>query len=367
MSDYQYINIPINYDSSYGNAPSPAIGNVVRNVAYVNNIQDYYISVGRVSIPALSLPMFCPPLVVGSDYSENKTIFSFTLEVGGYTSGQQNVIYIPTNQNVAPYTGTVSTALQTKNSYYYTYDIFTFCRMLNNTLLTAYNALIADGATLPTGKQPVFYFDEALSSIVLLVDMTTYDTNGNSPVVIYFNNQFAPIFNGFSFITLANNDPNGKDNYFIIENQVNNISGTNYLMSGFNWSIQYLVPIQTLQITTSLPIAYEYINNPNSNYGGVALVQTTISNNPSSNILIDLQPDFSTLASINGVQIYNKVDNWRWAQVLGSGALSSATFSIVWTDFAQNSIQVYLEPTTFAEIKLILANKNNVRGFKDKN
>jgi hypothetical protein len=372
--DYYFANLQGNYDTDYGSMPAPAVLNVLRNQPIVTDMSAYVVSICRMSFPALGLPLWCPPLLVNTDYSENATIFSFTLKwtatgtgAGQYTSQQQYVVFVPQNTWAKPGTGLVYTSLQTSNPYYYIYNYTAIFQMLSNCLKSAFDnlktAVGAGGATFPAGAvAPVMYFDRTVGRPVLKCQIDYYDpavAAGGNAIEIYFNNDMAPILNGMYFNRVANNSSDGADNLFVISNEVNNIDPadmTMYLFEPPCWTANYLNPINTLQLTTSIPTVYELVQAPNYSYAASPIIPPggapTNSVNPSAPILSDLQINLGDIQNTNDIFQYDKQDTWRFSTISATGPLQNFTVKLYWTDFAGNQMSVNLYPGTNFTLKL---------------
>jgi hypothetical protein len=360
-SDYQFFNAQMNQSPITGNGKTLASVTINRSTPILNFMENFYVSIGRMTFPALSVPLLVAPLIVGSNYSAGQMVYSFTLTYGAFSSGKINIIWQPTNLASSPGTGTVQVSLQSQNPYYYCYTTYRFIDMMNTALATAFTALsIASGGTLPIGAvAPVFYWNVSLGSLVLYVK-NVYDTRNNvNPIYIAFNNQLAPLLNGFEFDNLGDNAPDGRDNQFIIIQSPDNVdplAATFLDILPFAFDLNYWSVVASFQVTTSMQLNYENIQPINYDYGtpsSLPPASTQNSNvNPSACILTDFVADYQNPANANALFIYNKTDSWRFATIAGTGSLNSFTLNLFWTDIAGNQIPLYLNPGTNATIKI---------------
>ena len=360
-ADFQFFNCQINQNAGSGNLRTPASITINRSTPILNYMENFYVSVGRMTFPALTVPLMVAPLVVGSNYATGQMIYSFNLIYKTFSSGQVFVTWQPSVLTASPGTGLVQQSLQSLNPYYYVYTVNRFCDMMNAALDTAFTALgVASGGTLPLGAvAPLFYWSVELQSIVLYVK-NSYDTvNAAFPIYICFNNQLAPLLNGFEFNHVADNEPNGLDNQFVIIAGKDNIDPADITfldIKPFAFDLSYWTIVNGFQVTTSMPVNYENIQPINYDYGmpstlSIAATQNT-NPNPASNILTDFVPDWQNPQNFNALFIYNKTDQWRYAVFSSSGPLSTFTLNLFWTDIAGNQIPLYLNPGTTASLKI---------------
>ena len=127
--DYIFFNVTMSYNISNGNAPVNSQYQTSYAQPLVRHMEQYYLSVARVGIPSFSAPKSTPPLIVGSDYSDNQMIYSFTMSYMGFTTDQTFCVFVPTNPNQTPYTGVVKNCLQSYNPYYYIYTYYDFYKL----------------------------------------------------------------------------------------------------------------------------------------------------------------------------------------------------------------------------------------------
>ncbi|MEI6529730.1 MAG: phage minor capsid protein [Candidatus Falkowbacteria bacterium] len=361
--DYQYITVPINYtnQTAGNNDPQPANAIVNRQSVILNRIQDFYCSVVRMSISGFAIPLQIASLVVGSDYSQNQMIYSFTLTYNGFSSGKTNVTWYPVNLNATASTGTVSSSLQVGNPYYYNYSFSQVASNLNRALAQAFTQLATAAGGLPGIDPPTIYFDFQRQSLFIQAPEANYNINNLNPITIWFNNEAAPLFTNFDYLKAANNDPNGMDNFFTMIPGYNNIVNDQIQLYPFSFDPAYFTVIDSIQIITNLPINFESILPVNQNYGQVTtmnLSKIVSPLNPSSPILFDIAPDYSSLQSFGSPLFYNKQDTYRFASVFGSGALYTFTLGVQFSLLDGSVAPLMLFPQTNCVIKLGFFKKN---------
>lgn len=349
--DYQFINVQIHHNTQFGNEPSPASAQVIRNTAILKKMENFYVSIGRMTFPSFSLPLFCAALQPGTDYSLNQMVYTFTLTYNEFTSETTPVPFISDNTIHAPNTGIVESSLQTSNPYYYIYSFWSICNMFNQALETAYNDLIVKTGGIPGSAPAKFYYDFLNEQIVLTCN-NTYGI-GAGFININYNNILAPLLSGFDSKKIAGNSANGIDNTLIIVDNMNNFANSIYTIRPIYFDASYYSPVGTLQLNTSILINQETVQPAVGSF----IVKTIRQNdghqlNPTSSILTDFIPDFTQISSLNSVYIYNKVDDYRYADIISQGALTSFNISLIWTDKAGREIPLLLYPGTLATIKI---------------
>lgn len=352
--DYVFINVNIPYNNSYGNAPAPAITSLQLNTPLIQHMENFYLTIGRASIPSLEIPMLTALLNVGSAYSANEMIYSFTLSYDSAYSSQTFVTWLPTNTSALQPSGTVQSSLQSQYPYYYCYSFYKFVEMLNAALSTAFTEL--DGATTLPGSSaaPYFYFDPVAYTLVLVVQKAQYATNATK-ILIHFNNESKPLFVNFPSLNLTNNSTTGLDNVFDITNVksfADATDTTNLYVKPFSYNPAYMNTVSSLQVLTNLPVVPENVEVYNPNYAQQSTLDKQGIFQPVSNIITDFEPDFSGDGAISANFIYNKDSTWRYCDINGSGPIIQLNLSLTWTDKSNYQSPIYLLPGIGSSIKL---------------
>ena len=363
--DHVYYNAQINW-SGTGNEPTDAMSNIQRNQALLSKSEEFYLTVARLAVSPFTIPLFVPPFQVGSNYSEGLTVYSFTLKYDGFTSGQTYMIYGSgevTNLFANPSTGTVIIALNTENPYYYVYTFNRVCDLLNATFQAAFDSLnTASGSTLPVGAVPmVFFYDPQEARIRIKAQISSYDIN-TTQIAVYFNNEMSTLLNGFDYNNVMANSPDGSDCYLIVKNNVVNISPDPlfYYLTPCSWDPTLFNPCQSIQVNTSLPIVFETISPINPGYAMPTnfTYPQTLTN--TSSIITDFVPDWTNPDNINSTLSYNNTDNFRYADVSGSGSILSFSISVAWVDVASRTIPLKLLNGMNVSMKLAFIRKSLV-------
>ena len=370
LPDHVYFNATFFHDPKYGNADSPAQVVINNPSPIIQGGDQYYLTIQRCSVPAFNLPIWIPFFKIGSNWSDNETIYTFNLVWKTFSSGPVNIIYRPQVTINQPYTGVVTNGFPSNNDYYYYYDFDHVCDLFTYTLKSAFQLLqTASGNTLPTSTPPIFYYNQSLNSIVLEVPQTGYDQYQPDPIYIYFGNQNATLFTGFSFQTISSNDPNGLDNYFVIHPNGNNLIGSNLILIPFSWTPAYYCPVQSFAITTTLSVTQEQVPPVNQQYGAIVVNQYPINPTNTSPILIDFVPDFSIVNNFYNIFIYDKTDSSRYIDFNDKTPVQSFILQAIWIDSANGQHQLTYPLGAIGTIKLLwikksLLNTNSVEVVK---
>jgi hypothetical protein len=337
------------HDISYGNAASPAAVNITRQTPILPDATGYSLALQRLAIPIASIPSFVAALQVGSQYADNLMIYSFTTSVGGFTSPQKFIEWLPQTTYWPQPTGTVEYCLQSDKPFYHAYNISTVFDMFNESLqqsLVELNAL----SPLPAEYTDVrLYFDKTTMTPKLFIPTSVYQAQ----LKIYFNNQMAALFSSWNYVTVGKNTANGQDNLLVFYSNLSNAVTGGVVMAPEVFAFNYFSPVQTVQIRTSMPIIQEATQPVNSNYGQSSLLPTINQNYPSSeSILTDFTIDSSSVTSEGGYYIYNKTDTTRFITLAGGKTIQNFYISVYWTDNSNAAYPMELLPNTLISMKM---------------
>ena len=237
---------------------------------FTDSTDDYQISVIRFSTDS-NLPIIIPQVQVSPNTDPNKLIYSFSMQYKTYVF-QQYVQFVPQNKANSP--PTVISPNNIESPYYWIYDAMSFINMLNTALTNCWNGLnalvIAGSDALPNSAPNIYLEMNPTTYIINLVaDSTQYDNALPNYIKVYMNSalhSYLKAFSGLSYFGF--NNLNGKDIMFNIANY-NNLntftSGTNsYLLTYSEYSpVASWSPVNSVVITTSLPITNTLISAPN--------------------------------------------------------------------------------------------------------
>lgn len=343
---YQYLNVGLIHDVKKGNDASLATTDIIRQSPILTDTTGYELAVQRITVPIGSIPSFVAPLMVESEYADNQLIYSFTVEFGGFSSAQTFVTWLPQTTFWEQPTGIVQYSLQSDKIFYHAYNIASVFYMFNQTLQ---RALAGIGVHLPPDYDQIsLYFNPTTQKPELFVPAAFAALN------IYFNNQFAAVFSGWWYTTVAKNDPDGKDNLITIYQNPSSLSNGDITITPEVFNYNYLSPVQTIQVRSTLPIIYESTQPINVNYGQSAVIPNPNQSYPASqNILTDFAIDNSTVSAEGSYFVYNKTDSTRFISFAGGKTIQNFNISVYWTDNSNASWPMYLLPLTAINIKMI--------------
>ena len=345
---------------TYGDIPTQITA--LNNIPIIQNPDDYYASIIRFQIPALTLPL--ANIAIQTPVANiNKTIFSFAItDTAGTPNATQTFVewspqIILPSSLIPP----VGTPLQTKSEYYLCYSYNWFIDLWNKALATAcslYTSAIA--------KVPFFAYDSATQLISLYADPTIF--TGTSALKIWINNSFLTYFVGYEKVNVNQNDinnPNGLDNYLVIrDNLVNEVklgaTPTTYVKNDFEFSAYgYWNFLKNIIITTTMNVNSEVIYN--SNQSAIQSVQYI-------NILEDYYPDLA-LQSGAGVSsqlfTYNAPSLYRIFTFNQKTPLYKVDLGVNVVDTYGNIFPLLLPKGQLANFKIMFIKKDIYVGNKN--
>jgi hypothetical protein len=365
MGDINYFNIsigncnPATAGQAYNYTTTEATVDAYLTEDIIDNPSDYYLSVQRFSIPLLNIPVSISSVQTNQP-DINKTIFSFTMTNGAFSSGQIFIQHIPGYFESNPPPSPVGNLQDFTSNYYYIYSYQQLLSIWNSSLLTAFNAL---NAVLPVPSRlvnpPFFYFSNGLISLYV----PKVDNYINGTTKIYFNNNFYQFVNNLYYYNVADNSITGQDNYFLF----NDYKGTDEkIINGITYNTQtesstgtaYFSFLKSIVIATTMNVKYEsyFINNSNIK---------SPSNINYSSILTDFLPDVSSIGGSNTLYIFNATSILsRLFEFEQKTPLKIINLSILITDKYDNVYPLYnYKNIAPASIKIGFFKKTLIRGL----
>lgn len=187
-SDHLYYDITMtNYDA-VGQQNQQLIFYDTRSQPYLDNPQDYYMSVVRFAVETPSLPLYIPKIQPSPNTDIDLTIYSFSLAYtysGTQYNAQEYVIW-ESEEIYAPVPTTVPEFNALKSNYYFGYSYPHFINLMNKAIKKAYSVLSAQvsnaGGSLPSSNIPFLYIDQETSRISLYADKSGYDQGSTMEV-----------------------------------------------------------------------------------------------------------------------------------------------------------------------------------------
>ena len=326
------------------------------NIPIIQNPDDYYCSIIRFQIPALTLPLV-NVLIQTPVTDVNKTIYSFTITQGTTTGAQAFVEWLPQvvlPPSQVPVVSTPPATQQAISEYYLCYDYTWFINLWNVALKQACSSFI--GIT----QYPFFAYD-ATTQLISLYTPASFKQNDSSmtPYKIWINNSFLTYFVGMEKVNQNQNNinnPQGLDNYLVVrDNLVNDVllNSISYLKTTFQYSAYgYWNFLKSIIITTTMNVNSEIIyNNNNSAYQNVQYI----------NILEDYYPDLA-LQQGAGVQsqifTYNAPSLYRIFTFNQKTPLYKVNLAINVVDTYGNIFPLLIPKGQLANFKLMFIRKD---------
>lgn len=279
----------------------------------------------------------------------------------GGSSVVESVLYVPNkdNFNLTP----------TAETYYYVYDYQPFVDMINQTLITAYNALLIAQPGFGATIAPWMVYDPNELTFSLYGEekyWSDLSSDSKTSAKLWFNDQLWGFFRNFQFQfywTLGNPaTPNNTENWveLPIYGSTNNYitgaippykfygptPGTKNVVTN-RQTYQNLVAwvdIRTIIITSgSLNNRAEYYQ-PSGTYNSIPIVA-----------------EF-TVSSVNGFDfrsgiVYQPTAEYRYFNLLSDGPMASIDLNVYWIDKRGTQHPVFLEYQSDFTIKLMFVRK----------
>lgn len=390
--DKIYYNIEIK-NSSQTQFTNKAIYIDKRSEPIINTPKDYYLSVIRISLSGILIPIFIYPNT-GVDGSRvvNNTVYSLTLKTAAGSYRAFTIFNYSSSPNIP----------STIEPYYYIYSFQQFIKFINTAFETAFNDLKTMEPSNIATKAPFMVYDNK-SLLISIIIQPEYKNN----ISIYFNDKLYAFFESFDIKYYGyGNIPNGLNVELLINDKhtnytdyeyinINTTSGSDNItslglfkpyMSGciikareipLNTTLSYidantmklsnnatgttinnyatiintsLIEIkqdyQTSYLWTDLknitlisnmiPINHEFL--PNNNYNDNS------SNDNYLNILTDFVPPLGYSGDIRSQYIYNPTAEYRRIKLRGTTPINIIDCSLYWKDLDNRLHEIYLSP-----------------------
>lgn len=227
-ADQIYFDVTVTNFQSTTTVPPIFYYNDGRTMPFIDNPEDYYLSIQRFTLETGTIPVFVPSIQPGpSQTNPNLTIYSITLEytdavLGTATSGQVFLQWIPQDKSaqVPPAPSQTATKTQVNDTGYYNcYSLGYLTTFISGYFGGAMNLLKADalakGITLPSQFAPQMIWDTTGNVATIYADVLGYDQNPSNPaeqIKIYWNaplfelfNTFPAFYLGYTGVTLGKN------------------------------------------------------------------------------------------------------------------------------------------------------------------
>jgi len=375
QADKIYYDVVITNVETVTKPPPTLYFNETRNSPFLQNPQDYYISIIRFTLDTPTLPIFIPEIQPNQG-NRNLTIYSVSLNwTDPLTSINyvqiEYVIYSPQNNSavvpLAP--NQYASGLQNNSTGYY--NIFTFqywIYLINNTFTTCFNNLVAQlplGTSLPTTNAPILTFDTNSQIAILNCDVLGYNYTSADYIEIYMNPALFQLFSSFPFTI---NTFNAVANNLNVLIQTNTFGGANEIpfppINPTYTAIQVIQEYSTIALwspitsvvfcSQTLPIVPTQISAPSVFIDGVTY--TNGNNAVVSQIITDFVSD-------NGFYkpniVYNPSAQYRLIDLQGNRPLANLDIEVFWKDRIGALQPFLLGSGCSATIKILFTKKHS--------
>jgi hypothetical protein len=360
-SDQIYYDITVTNTQSTTTNPPVFYYNESRTIPFINNPQDYYLSILRFTIDTGTLPVFIP-IIKTNQSNVNATIYSvtlaFTTTALGYYEKQVFVEWIPQDTNaIVPSAPNVTSDKQQDNStgYYNCYSYSYWTSLVYKAFYLAFDDLDTHFAGDPewiAQFPPIINWDTTNGQGVMYAEVAAYNFNPLyplipnpylNPVKIYMNAPLYSLYGSLPARVLGYEGVTGGKNFQI---EVVDIGGTNYqpitipntspaqtydaiVMYQEYSTVSNWTPIVAMVfVSNTLPITPNQVSTPlvfNENsqvvFGG--------NNSNTANIVTDL-------VSNNGLYksflVYEPAAQYRMITLNGNRPLFNLDLQVFWRD-----------------------------------
>lgn len=375
QADKIYYDVVITNVETATKPPPTLYFNETRNSPFLQNPEDYYISIIRFTLDTPTLPIFIPEIQPNQG-NLNLTIYSVSLNwTDPLTSinyvQSEYVIYSPQNNSavvpLAP--NQYSTGLQNNSTGYY--NIFTFqywIYLINNTFTTCFNNLVSQlplGTSLPTTNAPILTFDTNSQIAILNCDVLGYNYTSADYIEIYMNPALFQLFSSFPFTI---NTFNAVANNLNVLIQTNTFGGANEIpfppINPTYTAIQVIQEYSTIALwspitsvvfcSQTLPIVPTQISAPSVFIDGITY--TNGNNAVVSQIITDFVSD-------NGFYkpniVYNPSAQYRLIDLQGNRPIANLDIEVYWKDRIGALQPFLLGSGCSATIKILFTRKHS--------
>jgi hypothetical protein len=377
--DKIYFDVVITNLQTIDTPPPTLYFNETRSVPFLQNPQDYYLSIIRFTLDTPTLPIFIPEIQPNQG-NLNLTIYSVTLSWTDPVSGtkysqltyityqtQDNSVPIPLPPNQNP------NGLQNNTTGYYSiYNFQYWIYLINNAFTACFNDLntqvVAAGLVLPTTNAPVMTFDTNNQVAIINCDVLGYNYTSSNYIQIFMNPALYQLFSSFPFtINGLGSSVTNNENVLI---QTNTFGGANVIpfppINPTYDAIQVIQEYSTIALwspitsvvfcSNTLPIVPTNISAPSVYYNGLS-----INNNGNNSNVSQIITDFvSDTGFYKPNIVYNPSAQYRLVDMTGNRPVSNLDISVYWKDRI-GTLQPFLIGTgTTATLKILFTRKGSI-------
>ena len=373
--DKLYYDVMISNLDNESTVPPIINFNETRNIPFLNNPADYYMSIIRFQIDTGSvLPVFTPTL---TPYTTdiNETIYSVSLSYNGYNA-VQNVIWSPQNlvaELPRPPANTTDGTADLSTGYYYCSNYQFFLNLVNIAFQACLTKLLVL-TPLPSNNPPFFTYNSQDKTFVLNTPYPFYLSTDPTPVKVYLNPSLHQLFSSLPVLINTLNPQYGQN----FEIQVGSFGGVNVVtipsyapvadqyevcqVFQESSSIALWTPVSSIVFTSStLPVLSSNVSAPLVFVNGQT-VPVSGNNSNISPIITDL---VSSDGLYNPTLVYNPTAEYRLIELLGNKPLQNLDIQVFYRDRNSNLIPMRLPTGGVCTLKILFTKRyNNVSQMK---
>jgi hypothetical protein len=372
-----YYDVVISNLDSGNSLPQNLYFNETRNSPFVENPQEYLMSIVRFTLNTPTLPIWLCSIKPNQG-DPNLSIYSISLKWTDPLSGQifryrQYLNYAP--QDLAspipiPPSQTINKLQNNQGGYYNVYNYQYVIFLVNQTFIGAFNGLnalvLSAGLALPSNFPPVMTFDTSTDIAILNSDILGYNTQQPNKISIYFNSSLYQLFSSFPVYILPD-IANGE----VFEIQTYTFGGQNISQfpsatTPFFDGIQTYQEYSTLSLwspilsivfcSNTIPMTPTQISAPQILVNGL-VVGNNGNNANVANILTDfVASDFDFKPNI----IYTPTSPFRFIELKGNRPMYNLDISVFWKNAAGELIPFKLSSGSSATIKFYFTKKTSL-------
>ena len=337
----------------------PVLFQNLRSGTIINNSQDYYVYVCRLSIDTVnSLPIWIPTIDLTAN-DVNQCLNSFTMTYKNYIF-QQPLMFAPQKINeVVPINANYQDISSTE--YYYVYSYSYVIGLLNQCLEDCFNGLKAlanagNDATINGCSAPYLIYDQSSGEVMLQSLMEFYDQkSAANPVFLYMNQTMFSMLSSFEYSFVGESATQGMNYKVLIYNNnglnvYENGNNVNFLQTYQEYPcINMWSPIESIVLTgQNISIQPNIYTQPQQ--FNTAL---NFSDNTSVNETVNALTDFKLANSTEYLpSITYSPSVFRLIDMVGHISYNNIMINCLWVDIWGDRHTMYLNPSSKCSLKL---------------
>lgn len=388
--DYLYYDIDVINSKKFDDGKKITLSySDIRDKPIISDTSKYYMSIDRVELDGLKLPLFVPKIETGQN-DINKTVYKLSIQYqyqydNGATQTETKTLNIQFfTRNLNSKTPTAPTVKQQYGEYYFVNTYEHFSKMFNDTLAlintslqTSIRAATSDASiTVPT--QPVLHYDCSNERFELYLDSKTYGKTGNTfgdttgtiefHSRIFFDSHLFALFDGFNHsytgADLKESNTLGVDflTYEILPHldplnlNIVTINSNTYYKMLPNYDILSSVwsPITSLVFISNIPM------QPHLTGSGVKELQDQSGGNSTSlsKIITDIQLPGDSQQYKKKISYFSPAAGYRWTELTKSqNSIREIDFQVYYK-LKNDSSLVSIETLNGAHVSILIKFKH---------